>query len=130
MVFNTYHHTRTCLDKKIKIDEKKIPNIFFSLPISLTLSPRTGHNLKGYFKAFPEKQFFNKKIFFRFCQKFCFNLEKSSNHYSQLKKHLKVDPETRSYDFLTRTHEKIPTIPNMTEVQTTLENRMNVRNSS
>ena len=34
MVFNTYHHTRTCLDKKIGIDEKKVFK-FFSLPISL-----------------------------------------------------------------------------------------------
>ena len=34
MVFNTYHHTRTCLDKKIGNDEKKVFK-FFSLPISL-----------------------------------------------------------------------------------------------
>ena len=25
MVFNTYHHTRTCLDEKIEIDEKNMP---------------------------------------------------------------------------------------------------------
>ena len=112
MVFNTYHHTRTCLDEKIKIDEKNFKFFFLT------------NFLKGYFKAFPEKPFSAKKYFFVFCQKFCFNLEKLTNHYSQLKKHLQVDSETRSYDFLTRTHEKIPTIPNMTEVQTTLENRM------
>ena len=112
MVFNTHDHTRTCLDEKIEIDEKKF-KIFF-----LT------NFLKGYFKAFPEKQFFSKKHFFVFCRKFGFNFEKSSNHCSQLKKHLKVDPETRSYDILTKTHEKIPTIPNIPEVQTTLENRM------
>ena len=64
--------------------------------------------LKGYFKAFPEKPFSAKKHFFVFCQKFGFNLEKWANHYSQLKKHLKVDPETRSYDFLTKTCEKNP----------------------
>ena len=34
MVFNTYHHTRTCLDEKIEIDEKNL-KIIFSLPISL-----------------------------------------------------------------------------------------------
>ena len=28
MVFNTYHHTRTCLDKKIEIDEKNFKKIF------------------------------------------------------------------------------------------------------
>ena len=28
MVFNTYHHTRTCLDKKIEIDEKKLKFFF------------------------------------------------------------------------------------------------------
>ena len=33
MVFNTYHHTRTFLDEKIEIDEKKFQNFF--LPISL-----------------------------------------------------------------------------------------------
>ena len=113
MVFNTYHHTRTCLDEKIEIDEKKFQK-FFSLPISLRVTLKL--SLRSRFSA--------KKYFFVFCQKFCFNLEKLTNHYSQLKKHLKVDSETRSYDFLTRTDEKIPTIPNMTEVQTTLENRM------
>ena len=28
MVFDTYHHTRTCLDQKIGIDEKKFSNFF------------------------------------------------------------------------------------------------------
>ena len=37
---------------------------------------------------------------------FEFNLETSSIHYFWLKKHLQVHPETRSYDFLTKTHEK------------------------
>ena len=100
MVFNTYHHTRTCLDEKIEIDEKN-------------------------FKFFFRYQFQQKKHFFVFCQKFGFNLEKLSNHYSQLKKLLKVDPETRSYDILTKTHQKIPTIPNMAKVWTTLGNGMN-----
>ena len=95
---------------------KKIQN-FCSLPISLRVTLKL--SLRSRFSA--------KKYFFVFCQKFCFNFEKLTNHYSQLKKHLKVDSETRSYDFLTRTHEKIPTIPNMPEVQTTLENRMNIK---
>ena len=63
--------------------------------------------LKGYFKGFPEKPFFSKKHFFVFCRKFGFNLKKLSNHYSQLKKQVKVDPETRSHDFLTKTRQKI-----------------------
>ena len=67
---------------------------------------------------------FAKMNFFVFCRNFGFNLEKLSNHYSQLKKHLKVDPETRSYDFLTKTHEKIPTIPNISKLCITLEKRM------
>merc|ERR1711980_12602 len=92
---------------------KKISN-FFSLPISLRITLKL--SLRSRFSA--------KKYFFVFCQKFCFNLEKLTNHYSQLKKHLKVDPETRSYDFLTRTHEKIPTIPNVPELAITFENRM------
>ena len=37
MVFNTYHYTRTCLDKKIEIVEKKI-KIIFSLQISLRVT--------------------------------------------------------------------------------------------
>ena len=95
MVFNTYHHTRTCLDEKIEIDEKKRFKNFF-----LT------NFLKGYFKVFPEKLFFSKKHFFVFCRKFGRKLEILSNQYSQLKKQVKVDPETRSYDFLTKTREK------------------------
>ena len=39
MVFNTYHHTRTCLDEKIEIDEKKTSKKNF-----LT------NFLEGYFK--------------------------------------------------------------------------------
>ena len=69
--------------------------------------------LRGYFKAFPEKPFFSKKHFFVFYRNFGFNLEKSSNQYSQLKKQVKVDPETRSYDFLTKTREKNPRSPNI-----------------
>ena len=119
MVFNTYHHTRTCLDKKIEIDEKKFQKNFF-----LT------NFLKGYFKALPENTFFSKKLFFVFYRNFGFNLEISSYHYSQLKKHPKVDPETRSYDFLTKTREKIPTIPNVSKLCITLENRMYNKNSA
>ena len=97
MVFNTYHHTRTCLDEKIEIDEKKFQKIF-SLPISLRVTLKL--SLRSRFSA--------KKYFFVFCRKFGFDLEKMSNHYSQLKKQVKVDPETRSYDFLTKTREKNP----------------------
>ena len=113
MVFNTYHHTRTCLDEKIEIDEKKFQN-FFSLPISLRVTLKL--SLRSRFSA--------KKHFFVFCQNFGFNRKKSSNQYSHLKKQVKVDPGRRSYDFLTKTHEKIPTIPNMPILCITLENRM------
>ena len=116
MVFNTYHHTRTCLDEKIEIDEKNF-NFFF-----LT------NFLKGYFKAFPEKPFFSKKHFFVFCRNFGFNLEISSNHYSRSKKQVKVDPETRSYDFLTKTREKNPMWGNRTDPEVTLEYAMNDNN--
>ena len=95
MVFNTYHHTRTCLDEKIEIDEKKFQK-FFSLPISLRVTLKL--SLRSRFSA--------KKHFFVFCRNFGFNLEISSHHYSQSKKQVKVDPETRSYDFLTKTCEK------------------------
>ena len=44
---------------------------------------------------------------------------------SQLKKQVKVDPETRSYDIRTKTQQKIPTIPNMAILWTTLGNGMN-----
>ena len=116
MVFNTYHHTRTCLDDKIEIDEKKQFQFFCFLT----------NFLKGYFKAFPEKPFSAKKHFFVFCRKFGFNFEKLSTQYSQVKKQVKVDPETRSYDILTKTHQKISTIPNMAKVGTTLGNGMNI----
>ena len=96
---------------------KKISNFFF-----LT------NFLKGYFKAFPEKPFFSKKHFFVFCRNFGFNLEQSSNQYSQLKKQVKVDPETRSYDFLTKTHEKNPMLWNVRKLEVTLGLRMNRNN--
>ena len=99
--------------KKSKLMKKKFQK-FFSLPISLRVTLKL--SLRSRFSA--------KNHFFVFCRKFGFNFEKLSNHYSQLKKQVKVDPETRSYDFLTKTHEKIPTIPNIAEVQTTLEIRM------
>ena len=83
--------------------------------------------LKGYFKAFPEKPFFSKKNFFVFCRKFGFNLENFSKHYSQLKKQVKVDPETRSYDFLTKTREKNPMSGNMPDPCPTLEYAMNLK---
>ena len=110
MVFNTYHHTRTCLDEKIEIDEKKISKIF-SLPISLRVTLKL--SLRSRFSA--------KKHFFVFCRKFGFNLEKLSNQYSQLKKQVRVDLETRSYDFLTKTREKNPMWRNMTDLGTTSE---------
>ena len=78
--------------------------------------------LKGYFKALPENTFFSKKHFFVFYRNFGFNLEILSNHYSQLKKHLKLDPETRSYDFLTKTREKNPMSLNVQDLGVTLEN--------
>ena len=93
MVFNTYHHTRTCLDKKIEIDEKKF-KIIFSLPISL----KTTLNLSL-------RKFFSAIVFYRNSE---FNIEISSKHFSWLKKQWKIDPETRPYDFLTKIHEKIP----------------------
>ena len=118
MIFNTYHHTRTCLDEKIKIDEKKFQN-FFSLPISLRITLKL--SLRSRFSA--------KKHFFVSCRKFGFNLEKLSNHYSQLEKQVKVDPETRSYDFLTKTREKNPMLGNVRKLEVTLGLRMNMVNS-
>ena len=115
MVFNTYHHTRTCLDKKIEIDEKKFQKKF-SLPISLRATLK--RSLRTRFSA--------KKTLFRFLSKFRFNLEISSNRDSWLKKHLKVDRGTRSYDILTKINQKIPTIPNISKVCITLEKRMNL----
>ena len=80
MVFNTYHHTRTCLDEKIEIDEKKFQN-FFSLPISLTVTLKL--SLRSRFSA--------KKHFFVLSRNFGFRAEKLSNPYSRLKKQVKVD---------------------------------------
>ena len=97
MVSNTYHHNRTCLNKKVEIVKNFFKIIFFLTDF-----------LQNYFKALPEKLIFSKKHLFVFYRNFGFNLKISSNHYSQLKKHLKFDPETRSYDFLTKTHEKNP----------------------
>ena len=113
MVLNTYHHTRTCLDEKIEIDEKTF-QIFSSSPISLRVT----------LKLSLRRRFLAKKHFFVFCRKFGFNLEKLSNHYSQLKKQVKVDPETRSYHFLTKTHEKNPRSPNVRKLEVTLGLRM------
>ena len=113
MVFNTYHYTRTRLDEKIEVDEKKVFK-FFSLPISLRVTLKL--SLRSRFSA--------EKHLFVFCQKFGFNLEKLSNHYSQLKKQVKVDPETRSYDFLTETREQNPMLRNVRKLEVTLDLRM------
>ena len=48
MVFNTYHYTRTCIDKKIEIDEKFF-KIIFSLPISLRVTLK--RSLRRWFSA-------------------------------------------------------------------------------
>ena len=88
---------------------------FFSLPISLRVTLKL--SLRSRFSA--------KKHFFVFCRKYGFNLEKLSNHYSQLKKQVKVDSETRSYDFLTKTREKNPMSRNITDLGTTSEYAMN-----
>ena len=98
--------------KKSKL-MKKILN-FFSLPISLRVTLKL--SLRSRFSA--------KKHFFVFCRKFGFNLEKLSKHYSQLEKVVKVDPETRSYDFLTKTHEKNPRSGTVRNLETTLKIRM------
>ena len=116
MVFNTYHHTRTCLDRKIEIYEKKVFK-FFSLPISLRATLKL--SLRSRFSA--------KKHFFVFYRNFCFNLEIISNQYPQLKREVKVDPETRSYRFPTKTHEKIPRSPIIRNTEISLEIRMNHR---
>ena len=55
MVFNTYHHTRTCLDEKIEIDEKNL-KIIFSLPISLWATLK--RSLRSGFSA-KKRQFFH-----------------------------------------------------------------------
>ena len=115
MVFHIYHHIRTCLDEKIEIGEKKFSKIF-SLPISLRVTLKL--SLRSPFSA--------KKHFFVFYQSFARNIEKSSNWYSPLKKQVKVEPETRSYDFLTKTREKISMLVNIRELEVTLEIRMNL----
>ena len=102
-----------CVDEKIEIDEKNFKNVF-SLPISLRVTLKL--SLRSRFSA--------KKYFFVFCRKFGFDLEKMSNHYSQLKKQVKVDSETRSYDFLTKTREKNPMSRNITDLGTTSEYAM------
>eukprot|EP00493_Phyllostaurus_siculus_P009971 UN10108 len=56
MVFNAYHHTKTCLDNKFE-SMKKVSELFF-----LT------NFLKGYFKPLPEKLIFSQKTF-RFSSK-------------------------------------------------------------
>ena len=48
MLFNTYHHTRTCLDEKIEIVEKNF-KIIFSLPISLRVTLK--RSLRSWFSA-------------------------------------------------------------------------------
>jgi len=93
MVYNTYHHAKSCLDEKIEIDKKKSQNYFF-----LT------NFLKNNFKTFLEKVFFINSFY----RKSAFNIEISSKQFSWLKKQWKIDPEKRSYDFLTKIHEKIP----------------------
>ena len=62
MVFNTYHYTRTCLDKKIDNEEKNF-KIIFSLPISLRATLK--RSLRTRFSA-------KKKTLFRFLSKFRF----------------------------------------------------------
>ena len=95
--------------KKSKLIKKKFQKNF-SLPISLRVTLKL--SLRSRFSA--------KKYFFVFCRKFAFDLEKMSNHYSQLKKQVKVDSETRSYDFLTKTREKNPMSRNRTDPDVTL----------
>ena len=112
-VFNTYHHTRTCLDEIIDIDEKNF-NFFFSLPISLRVTLKL--SLRSSFSA--------KKTLFCFLSKIRFLPWKLSNQYFQLKKQVKVDPETRSYDFLTKTREKNPMCRNIRDLGVTLQNAM------
>ena len=48
----------------------------------------------------------------------------SSNHYSQLQRQVKVDPETRSYQFLMKIHEKNPMSGLVRNTEITLEIRM------
>ena len=60
--------------------------------------------------------------FFVFCRKIVFKLVIWPNDVSEWKKHLKIDVETRSCDFLTKTHEKNPMSRNIRILATTLEN--------
>ena len=76
------YSTKMYLDEKIEIDEKISKIIFLT------------NFLKGYFKGLPEKPFFSKKN-----RKFGFNFTKSLNHYSQLKKQVKVDQKQDSSTF-------------------------------
>ena len=101
--------------KKSKLMKKKFQK-FFSLSISLRVTLKL--SLRSSFSA--------KKHFFVSCRKFIFNLEKLSKHYSQLKKQVKVDLETTSYDFLTKTREKNPMLPNIRKLEVTLGLRMNL----
>ena len=55
MVFNTYHHIRTHLDKKIEIVEKNF-KIIFSLPISLRATLK--RSLRSWFLAKNNFSFF------------------------------------------------------------------------
>ena len=43
-----------------------------------------------------------------------------------MKKQVKVDPETRSYDFLTKTREKNPMLRNVRKLEVTLGLRMKI----
>ena len=67
MVPNTYHHSKSCLDKKIEIDKKTF-KITFSLSISL----------RATLKLCLRKCFSAKNIY----RNFGFNMEISSKHYS------------------------------------------------
>ena len=80
--------------------------------------------LKGYFRALPDEPFFSKKYSFVFYQNFGFNFGISSNNYFQLKKQVKIDPETRSYHFLTKTHEKNPRSGTVRNLEITLKIRL------
>ena len=110
MVSNTYHHTKTCLDEKIEIDKKNF-KIVVSLPISLRAT------LKGSLRSC----FWAKNHFFVLCRKIVFNLKILQNGVSEWKKHLKVDLETKSEHFLTKTHEKNPMSHNVRISGTTSE---------
>ena len=90
--------------------------------------PSLGRKLSQYTTKsfiFWRPSFLSKTHFFAFRRKIGFNLEKMSNHYSQLKKHLKVDPETRSCYFLTKTREKNPMSRNIRILATTSESGLN-----